>query len=199
MNIKHLFITDERFSSQRWTKAFPDAQIIISASLPPAIPSQSMVWVLTGTDNWLDMVSYYAQSNCKVVAMSRRQNIDELRDALQAGARGYIEALSNVETLKQAAESISANAMWLPAPLIARMINTLSPMIKQQESSHVDLSVLTEREREVTQSIMKGSTNKEIARHMNITERTVKAHLSSIFSKLGARDRMHLMLLIKGH
>ena len=198
MNIKNLFITDERFNSQRWTKAFPDAEVVVSASLPPSTPRGSIVWILTDTNNWLDMIAYYTQNNCTVVAMSRQQNIDELREALEAGARGYIDALSNVDTLKQVANSISENAMWLPATLVARMVSTLSSVIKQQESSNVDLNVLTDREREVTSLILKGASNKEIARQLDITERTVKAHLTSIFSKLGARDRMHLMLLIKG-
>ncbi|TVQ68516.1 MAG: DNA-binding response regulator [Oceanospirillales bacterium] len=198
MNTQHLFITDERFSSQRWKKAFPDAEVFIAKSLPPSTSPGSIVWVLTGSDNWLDMIAYYTQNNCKVVAMTRQQNINELREALEAGSRGYIDALSNVDTLKQVADSISSNAMWLPAPLVAKMVSTLSTVIKQQESSKVDLSVLTDRERQVTQSILKGATNKEIARQLDITERTVKAHLSSIFNKLGARDRMHLMLLIKG-
>lgn len=199
MNNKHIFITDERFNSQRWTKAFSDAQVIIPASLPPAVASGSIVWVLTQSPNWLELIAYYTQNKCKVVAMSRQQNIDELREALESGARGYIEALSNVDTLQQVANSISADAMWLPATLVARMVGTFSTIIKQQETSNVDLSILTDREREVTQIILKGATNKEIARHLDITERTVKAHLSSIFNKLGARDRMHLMLLVRGH
>lgn len=199
MNIKHLFITDDRFSSQRWMKAFPNAEVVVSASLPASTPSGTMVWILSGTSNWLDMIAYYAKNNCTVVAMSRQQNIDELREALEAGARGYIDALSNVETLKQVANSISENAMWLPASLVARMVSTLSSVVKQQESSNVDLNVLTDREREVTSLILKGATNKEIARQLDITERTVKAHLTSIFSKFGARDRMHLMLLVRGH
>ena len=199
MNNIYLFITDERFSNQRWNKAFPEAQVVVSNSLPPSVPSGSLVWILTGSSNWLDKVTFYTQNNCNVVAMTRQQNIDELREALEAGARGYIDALSNVDTLQQVAKSISANAMWLPAPLVARMVGTFSSIIKQKETSKVDLSLLTERELEVTQTILQGATNKEIARHLDITERTVKAHLSSIFNKLGARDRMHLMLLVRGH
>ena len=199
MNHKHLFITDESFSSQRWIKAFPDADVVVSVSLPPAVPSGSTVWILTGTSNWLDLIAYYTQNKCAVVAMSRQQGIEELRQALEVGARGYIEALSNVDTLQQVAKSVAANAMWLPATLVARMVGAISTLVKQNESSKVDLSILTDREREVTETVIKGATNKEIARQLDITERTVKAHLSSIFNKLGARDRMHLMLLVRGH
>jgi DNA-binding NarL/FixJ family response regulator len=54
------------------------------------------------------------------------------------------------------------------------------------------------RERQVAESVARGSTNKEIARVMGITERTVKAHLTASFEKLGVRDRMQLALLVNG-
>lgn len=199
MNQKHLFITDTTFNSQRWKKAFPDAQVCASVSLPPSVSDNTLVWVLTHTPNWLELIAYYVQTGCKVIAMSRKQSVDELRSALEAGARGYIEALSNVATLQQVAESVSENAMWLPAPLVSRMVNIFSGMLKTKADSVNHLALLTDREKQVTDGVLTGASNKEIARQLNITERTVKAHLSSIFHKLGARDRMHLMLLVKGH
>ena len=60
------------------------------------------------------------------------------------------------------------------------------------------LEVLSQRERQVAEAASRGSTNKEIARTMGITERTVKAHLSAAFDKLGVRDRMQLSLLVNG-
>ncbi len=79
------------------------------------------------------------------------------------------------------------------------MIGILSDVLKQQQRDEVDLSILTEREKEVTQAVITGASNKEIARQLDITERTVKAHLSAIFQKLDVRDRMHLMLVVRGH
>lgn len=60
------------------------------------------------------------------------------------------------------------------------------------------LDVLSQRERQVAEAASRGSTNKEIARTMGITERTVKAHLSAVFEKLDVRDRMQLSLLVNG-
>lgn len=199
MTQKHLFLTEESFSSPRWTAAFPDAAIHAGVSLPPTADTQTLVWVLSASRNWLDLVSFYAQGGCKVIVMTRLENTDELRDALEAGARGYTEALANVATLQQVAQSVSQGAMWLPAPLLTRMVGIFSQVLKQQQASDVDLSQLTEREREVTDAVMTGASNKEIARKLDITERTVKAHLSAIFQKLGVRDRMHLMLVVRGH
>jgi DNA-binding NarL/FixJ family response regulator len=60
------------------------------------------------------------------------------------------------------------------------------------------LSMLTGREQEVSRAVAKGSSNKEIARQLGITERTVKAHIGSVFQKLNVRDRLHLALIFNG-
>ena len=57
---------------------------------------------------------------------------------------------------------------------------------------------LTDREREVAATIAAGSSNKEIARQLGITERTVKAHVGAILEKLQVRDRLQLALLMSG-
>jgi DNA-binding NarL/FixJ family response regulator len=57
---------------------------------------------------------------------------------------------------------------------------------------------LTEREREVARAVASGASNKEIARRLGITERSVKAHTGAIFEKLGVRDRLQLSLVVHG-
>lgn len=199
MNYKNLFLTDEAFISSRWQAAFPSADIHANTSLPPKADSDTLVWVLAASRNWLELVAFYAQSGCKVIVLTRLESTDELRDALEAGARGYTEALANITTLQQVAMSVQQGAMWLPSALVSRMIGVLSDVLKKQQSEEADLSILTEREKEVAQAVVTGASNKEIARRLDITERTVKAHLSAIFQKLDVRDRMHLMLVIRGH
>ncbi|KGK41294.1 hypothetical protein LH51_16055 [Nitrincola sp. A-D6] len=199
MNHKNLFLTDEAFVSPRWQAAFPDAHVQANISLPPAADADTLVWIVAASRNWLDLVSFYAQSGCKVIVLTRLENTEELRSALEAGARGYTDALANIATLQQVALSVNQGAMWLPSALVTRMIGILSDVLKQQQSTEVDLSILTEREKEVAQAVVTGASNKEIARQLDITERTVKAHLSAIFQKLEVRDRMHLMLVVRGH
>jgi DNA-binding NarL/FixJ family response regulator len=55
---------------------------------------------------------------------------------------------------------------------------------------------LSQREIEVTQAIAKGASNKVVARQLDISERTVKAHVTAIFEKLGVTDRLKLVLLV---
>jgi DNA-binding NarL/FixJ family response regulator len=58
---------------------------------------------------------------------------------------------------------------------------------------------LSEREQQVAELVGRGMSNKEIAELMNITVRTVKAHLSSVFVKTGCRDRLEVALKLKGN
>ena len=57
---------------------------------------------------------------------------------------------------------------------------------------------LSVREQETAELLARGASNKEIARELDITERTVKAHVSALLEKLGARDRLQLSLIING-
>lgn len=60
------------------------------------------------------------------------------------------------------------------------------------------LAALTEREKEIALLVSKASSNKRIASRLDVTERTVKAHLSSIFRKTNTHDRLQLALLLNG-
>ena len=65
--------------------------------------------------------------------------------------------------------------------------------------SSVNLSELTQREREIAHMVASGDSNKVIARKLNITDRTVKAHLTTVFQKLNVRDRLQLALYVNKH
>lgn len=193
-----LFITEEGFISPRWRQSFPGARIVVTPEEAPS-PSPELIWVLTAIPGWTEQIRHHVAEGRRVLAMTRQPQLEELRQALSAGARGYTEALASRDILTQAARTVTAGGLWLPAPLVSKMVGLLSQLLEQQPAGGgCDLSPLTDRERQVTAEVLKGASNKRIALELDITERTVKAHLSSIFEKLGARDRMHLMLLVRG-
>ena len=196
---KHIFISTDKFKFSRWDSAFPKVTVYNDLSSPTNIEQGCVVWVLSQTQHWIDFVEFYSKAGFKVIVLTRNEDIDEFKTALQAGARGYAEALSTTKNLQQIARSVNEGAMWLPSALLARMIGHLSHLIKEKAEPADLLDLLTARERSVTDLVLTGATNKEIAADLNITERTVKAHLTSIFNKLGARDRMHLVLIVKGY
>ena len=114
--------------------------------------------------------------------------------ALAQGAAGYCNAHATPELLQTIANVISGGGLWVGESLLNRMIVAISarsPMNGQQ-SNHPALDQLTPREREIAQAVASGAHNKEIARQFGLAERTIKAHLTNIFGKLGVRDRLGL-------
>lgn len=199
--INSVFITEKGFYSPRWHQAFPNANLVEASDQAALSVPAGLIWILTGVAGWEAQIRHQTAQGNTVIAITRNPQINELRQALTAGARGYLEALSSQQILTQAAQTVCAGGMWLPAELVTHMIGLLSPMLENTGSAAGDteslLSKLTTRERQVAAEVIKGSSNKRIAITLNITERTVKAHLSSVFEKLGARDRMHLVLLAR--
>lgn len=85
--------------------------------------------------------------------------------------------------------------IWVPPELLARVMGSAYRALGGESRQHDEvLTELTERERLVALAVAEGQSNKEVARRLDITERTVKAHLGAIFRKLGVRDRLQLIL-----
>ncbi|MDX3773505.1 response regulator transcription factor [Chromatiaceae bacterium AAb-1] len=197
MNRSHLIFTAQHFVSPRWQSAMPDAEQRTSPDTGTGEQYQ-LVWVLTGIPDWQSVIRHYRQQGKPVIAMTRHGNIGELRQALSAGATGYIDALASTALLQQAGSSVMSGALWLPASLINGIISVLSDALPSAQATPDILAILTRREQEVTRIVLTGSSNKQVARQLNITERTVKEHLSSVFTKLNVSDRLQLMLKVRG-
>ncbi len=117
--------------------------------------------------------------------------------ALRAGCYGYCQAAAPLETLRQVLEVVSEGGFWAGQALVQRLLATVNRLPVRNQAAD-PLAVLSEREREVVLLAARGAVNKVIARELAITERTVKAHLSSAFEKLQVRDRVNLALLVNG-
>ena len=151
-----------------------------------------IIWVQTDIPDWTAAVEMAAKRT-NVISLTNELSLPEMQAALSSGARGYLESMATPDALKQAATSVKMGALWIPPVLLGGMMNTLSKALPPKNSN---LDKLTPREQEVALVAIKGLSNKEIARKLNITERTVKEHMSSIFSKMEIRDRMQLMLAL---
>ena len=104
----------------------------------------------------------------------------------------------------QAVKMVQKGEVWVGRKVISHLLDTLVSLTEQQRNRSLpkadpSLDVLTPREKEIVQQIGGGSSNKEIAHQLHVSEKTVKAHLTSIFRKLGVSDRLHLALYVNGH
>lgn len=127
-------------------------------------------------------------------------------NALVNGAAGYCGESEPPKLLLQAVIAVLKGDIWIQRHLVPRVIGTLVKMKPQEKTAEnntnsieasAKLQSLSSRESDVAKMIQAGENNKNIADALNISERTVKAHLSSIFKKLDVPDRLHLALFIK--
>lgn len=110
-------------------------------------------------------------------------NEDELMlRGLRAGARGFLLKDTDRQSLFNAIRAAARGETMLKPETMSRLLNAASAPVNVEFN-------LTEREREVLAAIARGERSKEIALQLNITERTVKAHLASIYQKLGVDSR----------
>lgn len=120
--------------------------------------------------------------------------------SLLQGASGYLEQNELGHLLLKAIESIQKGEIWIHRKLVHQVIEQLTLESRQKKAisgNKLKLSKLSKREIDVATMIAAGQNNKQIASQLKITERTVKAHLTSIFKKLHISDRLHLALLVK--
>jgi len=138
----------------------------------------------------------------KIVLFTRTPHGREGVSALKAGASGYCNTDMKPFLLKKAIEIIQIGEIWLGRDLIAYLTEKALPEPEQKDSPielNSLLERLTPREREIAGFIARGDSNKEIAIQVNVTQRTIKAHVTAIFQKLGLSNRIQLALFIREH
>lgn len=186
-----------------WRSAFPAAQI---AAFPDDVDT---VNVDHGVPLWLHVDTHVsdparqvavlrsALPDNPVVVLSNVPRDDEGLSVLASGAAGYVGALADAGVLRQIESVVSRGGLWVGPSLLSRLLKTIAAGGGSHQSRTAPyLDSLSPREREVALAVAGGATNKEVARQLNITERTVKAHLSSIFQTLQVRDRLQLVIYV---
>lgn len=133
----------------------------------------------------------------KIVVLSNQPETAQTVAMIQAGAQACCHAYSDPSVLLKVQHVVSEGGLWLGEAALQQLIEATQTQVKSSAIS-VDtlLAKLTRREQQVAQQVAKGLTNKQVARELDITERTVKAHMASIFERLGAKDRLQLALML---
>ncbi len=135
---------------------------------------------------------------CPAIALVEVPAFNQAMRLLRLGIRGYGNRYMQPENLKQAVAAVRGGQVWMPPAIISRMINTFSP-VEPEPAEPLPLDQLSKREREVADLVARGMSNKEMADELFISVRTVKAHLTAIFSKTGFRDRLELAIRMKNN
>lgn len=140
----------------------------------------------------------------KVLLLASELTTEEELSALAAGAAGCCGPNLLPEKIRQIFATVEDNGVWISSATLPHLLQRLKRLenLSRQNKSQQDngthrneITGLTPREREIVDLVAKGDSNKIIARELNITDRTVKTHLSIIFQKLKVNDRLQLALL----
>jgi DNA-binding NarL/FixJ family response regulator len=121
--------------------------------------------------------------------------------ALDAGAGGFLLKDAQRSELTAAIRAVHRGDAVLAPPVTRRLVERLraAPAPALAEGEPDPTAELTDRERDVFLAIAQGLTNSEIARHLFVSESTVKTHVGRVLAKIGARDRVHAVILAHRH
>jgi len=131
------------------------------------------------------------------IAMSPHPEALEGLRLLRGGARGYCNRLVSVRVLAVLISTVASGELWAGKQVTDYLLKTALAEKTQPQAQRPDpLGQLTAREAGIARQVAAGHSNKVIAADSGISERTVKAHLNSIFRKTGIRNRVQLALAI---
>jgi len=144
---------------------------------------------------WHDASWAQTLDGLHVIVASPRPTDEQGTQVLGAGAAGYCHAYASPAALAQALEVVASGGIWMGRSLVTRLLRLVEDRAQPPASWNLGL---TEREDMIARRAASGQANASIASDLGITERTVKAHLSAVFDKLGVADRLQLALLVHG-
>lgn len=157
----------------------PDV-VLLDLSLPP------------GMDGVLVLRELRARGiRARVLVLTSYGDAEHVLDAVQAGADGYLLKNATAERILDAVRAVAAGE----APVDPAVAPCLLSRVRQD----VGVSPLTDREQEVLRLVHAGQPNKTIARRLQISERTVKGHVTRIFQRIGVADRTQAALWAERH
>ncbi len=148
-----------------------------------------------------DMVRQVTQlaPDTRTLLLTGSIQAEQLADAFNAGARGIVLKSALTEQIAAALLAVMDGFYWVHGRRIEHLAGVLAEVRSQVRKEGDDRYNLTRRELEVVGLIVRGMSNREIAKHFNLSEETVKRHLSNTFEKLKISTRLELAIFAIAH
>ena len=190
-------------------EAEPDFQVVAEAATPAEAvrdtlaskPDLLLLDVAIGSACGLDVLAGLRDvpAQRSLLLADDIERADVLR-ALQLGARGVILKSAPTELLFKAVRSVMKGEYWISRDMVADLVQMLAKPPASQSAPPASQAVtLTDRERDIVGTIVAGYPNRDIANKFGLSEDTVKHHLTNIFNKTGASNRLELALFALHH
>jgi two-component system nitrate/nitrite response regulator NarL len=140
--------------------------------------------------------------DARVVVLTASEADEDVLMALKSGARGYVLKGVPATTLIEVVRGAVAGESYVSPALAARILaelRTVAPVVHspEKESSQDMLASLTRREEEILKLVAAGNSNKEVARRLDLQEKTIKHHMTRILQKLNVRNRTEAAMLLR--
>ncbi len=145
----------------------------------------------------IEIVQPIIEKSPKTKPLILTQGMDEtmIFKTLKAGAKGYISRGASISDLIKAIEGVHRGELWVERKVISRFFEQEAVVDSTRQGEQGETKeLLTPREKEIIRCLATGCTNKEIGESLFISEKTVKAHLNSIFRKLNVSRRLQAIL-----
>ena len=149
----------------------------------------------------LDSISeiFIASENSKVLILTGVIDEELHKRAILNGARGIILKHQAVTVLLKAIKKVHQGEAWIDRALTSRLLDEANKTAHLSREEDKKINLLTQRESEIIKLITEGLVNKEIAKRMNVVEKTVRNHLTIIYSKLEVTSRLELAIYASRH
>lgn len=180
-----------------------DTMAIIEANLPDI----TLLGSDLATHSGLELGRKIARNfpNTKVIILSPDPNDEELFEVIRSAAVACLKKNSSpvelVETIQRASRGeYPINESVMDRPMLAKQVlNQFQDLASLGNNAESVVALLTQREKQILTYVADGNTNKQIAHILNISEQTIKNHVSAILRKLNANDRAHAVVLAIRH
>ncbi len=202
--MRHWIVDREAVALDSWREALPGAELLRRDDIAGArFPGQGIVWARMRFGETVNQaISGVDRSGGQpLVVLADDPDERVVLGALAAGAAGCCNSHAAPAVLRQVALVVANGGLWVGQSLLTRLVGATTRRLVQLGEARADdgwKAPLSAREAEVARLVGEGAANREIAARLDITERTVKAHLTAIFEKLGVRDRLQLSLRVNG-
>src|SRR3954454_2086917 len=174
-----------------------EAVALVASERPDVVLMDVRMPVMDGLEATRRITGDESLAGTRVVILTTFDLDEYVHEALRAGASGFLLKDTLPVDLLNAVRVVAAGDALIAPKITRRLIEEFArrPEPAAASAAAAELDQLTEREREVLETVARGHSNAEIAAELFVSHATVKTHVSRLLMKLGARDRAQLVML----